>query len=62
MNDLRNPQTKCDAVAFVSAVIRNGNAILSDDFVTAMDISRKFDVSAEDVLEYRRARVTPREL
>jgi hypothetical protein len=51
---LRNPQTKAEAVAFVSAVLRSSFALLSPDFQLAMDLSERFDVRARDLLEYRK--------
>jgi hypothetical protein len=46
--------TKAEAVAFVSAVMQHNVSLLSPNFATAMDASRAFDVSVQDVLEFRR--------
>ena len=46
--------TKADAVAFVAAVMQHNVALLSPNFAVAMDASRAFDVSVQDVLEFRR--------
>jgi hypothetical protein len=54
MSDLRKPQTKADAVALVSAVLLNKLALFSPDFQLAMDLSERFDVRAQDLLEYRK--------
>ena len=56
MKDFRNAQTKAEAVAFVSAVMKVPRALLSPDFQKAMDVARRFEVTAGDVLEYRRKR------
>lgn len=45
---------KAEAVAFVSSVMQHNVALLSPNFATAMDASRAFDVSVQDVLEFRR--------
>lgn len=52
--NIRDPQTKPEAVAFVSAVLRTPLALVSPDFQAAMDASERFDVRARDLLEYRR--------
>lgn len=46
--------TKPEAVAFVSAVMQSAPALLSPNFALAMDVSRLYDVSTQDVLEFRR--------
>ncbi len=55
MTDPRNPHTKPEAVAFVSAVMRTPHALLSPDFQVAMDLSMRFEISARDVLEFRKS-------
>ena len=54
--ELIDIHTKAEAVAFVSAVMQNNLALLSSNFRTAMDASQAYDVSAQDVLMYRRER------
>ena len=46
--------TKAEAVAFVAAVMQHNVALLSPNFQLAMEASRAFEVSAQDVLEFRR--------
>lgn len=50
MNDIEKPE----AVAYVAAVLRSAPALASSSFQTAMDLSRKFDINGQDLLEYRR--------
>jgi hypothetical protein len=45
---------KVEAVAFVAAVMKHDVALLSPNFQLAMDACRAFDVSVQDVLEFRR--------
>jgi len=52
--DLIDIHNKAEAVAFVAAVMQNGLALLSPNFQLAMDASRAFDISVQDVLEFRR--------
>lgn len=52
--NLTDIHTKAEAVAYVSAVMQHPLALLSPNFATAMDASRAFDVSVQDVLEFRR--------
>jgi hypothetical protein len=52
--NMRNPETKPEAVAFVSAVMKHKLVLLSPDFQTAVDLSERFDIRARDILEYRR--------
>lgn len=47
-------KTKAEAVALVSAVMQASPALLSPSFEFAMDVSRAYDVSVQDVLVYRR--------
>lgn len=54
MNDI---QTKSEAVAYVSAVLCNPLSLLSPAFKKAMDLSRNFDINAQDVLQFRKERV-----
>lgn len=57
---LLDVHNKAEAVAFVAAVMQNTPALLSPNFQLAMDVSRLYDVSTQDVLEFRRekARLT----
>lgn len=57
MNSPKNIETKEEAVMYVSATLRSPPALLSSTtFKAAMDLSRQFDVSAQDVLQYRKER------
>lgn len=49
-----NIQTKIEATAYVAAVLRSALALVSPSFQAAMDLSRKFDISAQDLLKYRK--------
>jgi len=49
-----NIQTKIEATAYVAAVLRSAPALVSPSFQAAMDLSRKFDISAQDLLKYRK--------
>lgn len=54
MKNPRDPQTKAEATAFVSAVMLNKLVLLSPDFQVAIDLSERFSVTVPDVLTYRR--------
>lgn len=58
--NLREPETKGEAVAFVWAVLSQRLALLSPDFQVVMDLSERFDIRARDLLEFRRALVRAR--
>lgn len=60
MNDLRNPRTKPEAIAFVSAILKAGvpQVLKSPDFDVAINLSNRFDITVADVLEYRRRLVS----
>lgn len=47
-------QTKEDAIQFVSAVLSNSFAMMSPDFKEAMYFSGRFEITAKDLLEYRK--------
>lgn len=47
-------ETKSQAVEFVASVLQFTPSLLSPDFQVAMSLSRRFDISAKDLLEYRR--------
>lgn len=53
-------QTKAEAVAFVSMALQLqiSVSLLSETFQDAMDLSRRFDISAQDVLQYRKESLT----
>ena len=55
-----NFETKEQAVAFVSMVTAHTIALLSPDFHIAMELSRRFDISAVDVLTHRKRKVKQR--
>lgn len=54
---MKEIETKEEAIMYVSATLRSPSALLSSPtFKAAMDLSRQFDVSAQDVLQYRKER------
>ena len=52
--DLLSIKTKPEAVAFVCAVLKSDAALSSPNFNTAVDVSRVFDITVQDVLDFRR--------
>lgn len=52
--DLLSIKTKPEAVAFVCAVLKSEAALSSPNFNTAVDVSRVFDITVQDVLDFRR--------
>lgn len=54
MNHLRDPQTKEEAIAFVSEALLSPTASPTSRYREAMDVSREFDLKATDILVYRR--------
>lgn len=51
---MKEVQTKEEAVAIVAAALRVSLPMISLEFQVAMDLSRQFDISAQDVLQYRK--------
>jgi len=46
--------SKEEAVAYVSAVMQHGVALLSSNFNEAMDVCQVYEISAQDVLLFRK--------
>lgn len=46
--------SKADAVAFAVALLQVPQELLSPSFQIAMEACRRYDVSAQDLLEYKR--------
>jgi hypothetical protein len=54
MNHPKDIQTKAEAVSYVEGVLRASCELFSITFQFAMDLSRRFDISAQDVLQHRK--------
>lgn len=54
MGHPKDIQIKAEAIVFVSAELRTAPSLFSPGFQIAMDLSRRFDISVLDVLQYRK--------
>jgi len=56
----REPQTKDEAIDFIVAVLVTPLALMSPDFKVAMELSERFDITAQDVLNRRKKKALHR--
>lgn len=56
----RNVQTKEEAIDFVAMVMLTPLALMSPDFKLAMELSERFDITAQDVLMRRKQKALHR--
>jgi hypothetical protein len=56
----RDVQTKEEAIDFVAMVMLTPLALMSPDFKLAMELSERFDITAQDVLMRRKKKALHR--
>ena len=58
--NFENVKDRSGAVAYVSWVLRIIPGVISKEFRNAMDLSRQYDISARDLLEFRKEQTRPK--